>query len=69
MTNSDQFEKVIVHSLFSPNRYSAGFNDMELKKQFNHALGKYMSFGRYKALKAKYNFKDLVPTIKVFPVD
>jgi hypothetical protein len=42
---------------------------MELKKQFNHALGKYMSFGRYKALKAKYNFKDIVPTIKVFPVD
>ena len=69
LTGSDQFEKVMVHPFFAPSRYSAGFNDMKLKKQFNQTLGKYVSSGRYKALKAKYNFKDIKPIIKRFPID
>jgi hypothetical protein len=69
LTGSDQSEKVMVHPFFAPNRYRAGFNDMKLKKQFSQTLGKYVSSGRYKTLKVKYNFRDVVPTIKRFPVD
>ena len=69
LTGSDQFDKVTVHPLFSPSRYSAGFKDIVLMKQFNQALGKYVSSGRYAVLKARYNFKDIQPVIKRFPID
>lgn len=69
LTGSDQFEKVTVHPFFAPSRYSAGFKDLTLKQQFNQTLGKYVSSGRYEALKAKYNFKIINPIIKRFPID
>jgi polar amino acid transport system substrate-binding protein len=67
LTNSDQTEKVMAHSFFAPNRYSAGFKDLTLKQEFNQALGKYVSSGRYEVLRAKYNFKDIKPVIKRSP--
>jgi polar amino acid transport system substrate-binding protein len=64
LTGTDQFDKVTVHPLFPPSPYSAGFKDIVLMKQFNQALGKYVSSGRYEVLKAKYIFKDIQPVIK-----
>jgi len=69
LTGSDQFKKIAVHPFFAPSRYSAGFKNLTLKKQFNQTLGKYVSSGRYEVLKAKYNFKDIKPIIKRFPID
>lgn len=61
LTGFNQFENVTVHPFFPLSPYSAGFKDMLLKANFNRSLGKYVSSGRYQALREKYNFKDIIP--------
>lgn len=63
LTGTDQLDKVMVHPLFIPSPYRAGFKDKVLKVQFNRALAQYLSSKPYDALKKKYHFKGMQPSL------
>jgi polar amino acid transport system substrate-binding protein len=61
LTGNDQRNQVTIHPLFPANRYSAGFKDMLLKKQFNQALIDFIATGKYQKLKRTYNMQEITP--------
>ena len=56
LKGENQLDKVDIHPLFEPSRYSAAFKDLELKNAFNQALAIFLASPKHQELLDKYTF-------------
>ena len=59
LTGSSQMDNIDVHNLFPLNHYRVAFNDLQLRYEFNKALGSFLASEAYQELVSKYK---LYPT-------